>query len=262
MGLFDRLRNDTSDAKSIREDLLYALRTRLASFQGNEARGLRNIIIYLAPPAEQRSLFEAALLVHEPGRFREELLRVAQDYDVALPEGWELKTEFVEILPEEAGRLEGMPVALLLHSGQRPGPAVRSARIRVLVGDTGGEEYPLTSGGDRVNIGREGKVQLPDGFVRINAIAFHGDSKAEANRFVSRQHAHISYDASLGQFVLFADAGGLPPHNKTKVKSLGAETAVKLQSAEVPHLLRNGDQIMLGNTALLEFITDQPAAHG
>ncbi|RYY89672.1 MAG: FHA domain-containing protein [Chitinophagaceae bacterium] len=262
MGLFDRLRNDTADAKSIRDDLVYAIRTRLAAFQGAEARGLRAITLYLAPQPAERATYEAAILVHEPGSFRTEVARAAQDFDLSLPENWELKTEFCTSLPTEAIPVDGHAAAMLLQTGQRPGPAVQSARLRVLSGDTGQEEYQLQPDTSRVNIGREARVQLPDGFVRINTIAFSGESESETNRFVSRQHAHIRYDASLGQFLLFADGGGLPPHNKTKVKGVGSETAIKLQSAEVPHLLRNGDQIMLGHSALLEFITDQQSTNG
>lgn len=262
MGIFDRFKNEQADAKSIREDLLYALRSRLAGFQGNEARGLRSITLYLAPDPSRRAEYEAALLLHEPGRFREEVTRVAADYDLQLPAAWEWNTEFVDTVPAQAVPVEGHPAGIWIAAGTRQAPAATGARLRVLSGSTGQAEYSLRPDGSRITIGREERVQLPDGFVRINTVAFAADSSDEANRFVSRQHAHIRYDAALGQYLLFADAGGLPPHNKTKVKSRGADTAVKLQSAEVPQQLRDGDQIMLGHSALLEFTLDQNTAHG
>ena len=261
MGLFDRFKNDSADAKSIRADLLYALRTRLSAFQGNEAGGLRSITLYLAPGDARRAEYEAAVLAHEPERFRAEVQRMADDYHLELPAGWELRTEFCTQLPAEAVPVEGLPAGIWFAAGKRQAPAVQKARLRVLAGVAEQAEYRLEPGGARINIGREPKVQLPDGFVRINTVAFLGDVPEEANRFVSRQHAHIRYDTVLGQYLLFADSGGLPPHNKTKVKGRGDEAAVKLQSAEVPHQLRDGDQIMLGHSALLEFITDQNTAH-
>ncbi|WP_165917221.1 FHA domain-containing protein [Flaviaesturariibacter aridisoli] len=262
MGLFDRFKNDSTDAKSIRADLLYALRTRLSAFQGNEAGGLRSITLFLAPDDTLRAAYEAAIQAHEPKRFRAEVERQAEDYHLELPAGWDLRTEFCAALPAEATPVEGHPAGIWIAAGRRSAPAVQKARLRVLCGVAEQADYPLQPGGERITIGRERQVQLPDGFVRINTVAFLGDSPEEANRFVSRQHAHIRYDAALGQYLLFADAGGLPPHNKTKVKGRGEEVAVKLQSAEVPHQLRDGDQIMLGTSALLEFNTEQNSVHG
>ncbi|GAB4092130.1 FHA domain-containing protein [Flaviaesturariibacter terrae] len=262
MGFFDRFKTERSDAKSIREDLLYALRNRLSSFQGGEAAGLRSITLYLAPAPSARAEYEAAVYAGEPGRLRAEVERVAADYALDLPASWELQTEFTGAVPGEAAPVEGHPAGIWIAAGAKAAPAVRGAGLRVLAGKAEQEEYRLEPDGSRTTIGREKKVQLADGFIRINTVAFLGDSDDEANRFVSRQHAHIRYDSSIGQFLLFADAGGLPPHNKTKVRARGAEGAVKLQSAEVPHLLRDGDQIMLGHTALLEFSTTQSEAHG
>jgi hypothetical protein len=53
-------------------------------------------------------------------------------------------------------------------------------------------------------------------------------------------------------FVLYPDEGGVPPMNKIKVRTV-AGTPVKLQTTEVGHHLQEGDQIILGESALLEF---------
>jgi hypothetical protein len=262
MGIFDQQKKGGADAKSIRDDLIYAIRTRLAGFQGSEGKGLRGLHLYLVPPAAQRAEYEAAVHLGEPGRFQKEVERIAADYDLSLPARWEITIEFREALPEEAAPIDGHPAGLWISTQGAAAPAVRTALVRVLHGEAEQAEYKLDAGTDRITIGREKTVPLPNGFMRENVIAFRGDSSEEANRSVSRQHAHIRYDAGLGQFLLFADAGGLPPQNKTKVKRRGEEGAIKLQSAEIPHLLRDGDQIILGNAALLQFSTGQSHANG
>ncbi|RYZ21777.1 MAG: FHA domain-containing protein [Chitinophagaceae bacterium] len=262
MGLFDRFKTrEATDAKSIREGLLYAIRGRLSAFQGSEGKGLRSLNLFLTPVPAVRAEYEAAVFYHEPGRLQQEVARIADDYNLSLPASWELKTQFCDSLPAEAEPVSGLAAGIWIATGSRSAPAVGAARLRVLAGVAEREAYPLPADESRINIGRGAQVQLPDGFARINTVAFADDTGLEANSFVSRQHAHIRYDAGLGQFLLFADAGGLPPHNKTKVKGAGDAAAVKLQSAEVPHLLRDGDQIILGHSALLEFITSKPGAH-
>ncbi|HLL43902.1 MAG TPA: hypothetical protein VK369_12230, partial [Segetibacter sp.] len=59
-------------------------------------------------------------------------------------------------------------------------------------------------------------------------------------------------DAESGAFYIFADEGGVPPHNKMKVRIEGG-TPVKLQTTQVGHRLQEGDQVILGESALLEF---------
>jgi hypothetical protein len=53
--------------------------------------------------------------------------------------------------------------------------------------------------------------------------------------------------------MLFADEGGVPPKNKIKVKSANDDNTIKLNSTHIGHLLREGDQIVLGEAAVLEF---------
>ena len=95
-------------------------------------------------------------------------------------------------------------------------------------------------------------MQTADSFYRVNTVAFPANSSNESNRFVSRQHAHIEWDAETGAFLLFADEGGVPPRNKVKVRSADGNI-VKLQTIHFGHQLQEGDQIILGDSALLEF---------
>ena len=53
--------------------------------------------------------------------------------------------------------------------------------------------------------------------------------------------------------MLYADEGGVPPGNKIKVKTLKDDNLVKLHSTEIGHCLIDGDQVILGDSAVLEF---------
>jgi pSer/pThr/pTyr-binding forkhead associated (FHA) protein len=119
-------------------------------------------------------------------------------------------------------------------------------------GEAENEVYNIASTDPKVTIGRERKVQTADGFFRENIIAFPSESTVESNRSVSRQHAHIEWDANNGVFCLFADEGGIPPLNKMKVRDAEGNV-VKIQTTEIGHQLKQGDQIMLGESAVLEF---------
>jgi hypothetical protein len=124
--------------------------------------------------------------------------------------------------------------------------------IRVLNGEAEKEQYTISSTSSRINIGRERRAHTADGFFRENHIAFPDSSSNESNRSVSRQHAHIEWDKEMGAFYLYADEGGIPPHNKMKVRTEGG-LPIKLQTTEIGHRLQEGDQIIIGESALLEF---------
>ena len=75
----------------------------------------------------------------------------------------------------------------------------------------------------------------------------------DVNRSVSRQHAHIEWEPRSGSFLIFADEGGIPPNNKMKDAHCRRTWLIKMQAIEVGHRLEEGDQIILGDTAVLEF---------
>lgn len=53
--------------------------------------------------------------------------------------------------------------------------------------------------------------------------------------------------------MLFADDGGVPPRNKVKIRSKTDHNPVKLTFTELGFILNEGDQIILGESAVLEF---------
>jgi hypothetical protein len=118
-----------------------------------------------------------------------------------------------------------------------------------LNGEAEQDTYLLDSSGGRINIGRESRVQAAGNYVRKNTIAFR---PTERNRSVSRQHAHIEWEADSNSFLIFADEGGIPPNNKVKVRTAEG-VLIKMQAIEVGHRMQEGDQVILGDMAVLEF---------
>lgn len=257
--MFARFKNEGEetkpDVKSVRSQLLRFIKEQLQQWEGGEGRNIRSMHLYLTCNADEKSLYEAAVYTDEEGRFKNsEVQRIADDYAIELPAEWNFEAVFTDTVPPGAAVAKNLPAALIVSSGLRKPAQVQTARayLRVLNGEAEQELYRFSSENGRINIGRDKKVQAGDGFYRENFVAFPAGSQHESNRFISRQHAHVEWDKETGLFMLFADDGGVPPRNKVKVRPVGGE-AIKLQSTHIGYTLRHGDQIMLGDSALLEF---------
>ena len=254
--MFDFLKqkNDSTrpDVKTVRHQLLSFIKEQLQRWEG-EGSYIKGMQLFIVA-GEDKHLYENALYFQEPGRFQEEeVQKIADDYAIALPAEWTMDILFPETLPEEAIRARDLPVALHIVTNRKPTinkPA--SGRITVLNGEAEQKTYTITAKDGRICIGREREAQTPEGFVRINNIAFPGYSNNPANKYISRQHAHIEWNSEGGCFFLYADEGGIPPRNKIKVQTAKGEL-VKLQAMHIGHPLGDGDQIILGEMALLQF---------
>lgn len=255
MGFFSRDKKEGNDVKSLRDAILYFIRQRLSSAEGGEGTHIRGIHLYFNCTEATRPDYEAAVFYGDEARFKREIQRIADDYAIGLPAVWVLEMVFTDVVPAEAEPIAGVQGSIWVSTSGKATPATTTGIIRVLQGEAEHNEYILQPDAGIINIGREKQVRSADGFMRINHICFPAGSSHEANKFISRQHAHIVYDQESGQFLLFADEGGIPPNNKVKVRRKDAATPVKLQSRQVPHSLQDGDQVMLGDGALIEFIT-------
>lgn len=244
--------NRTLDVKAVRDGLLRFIKEQLQKLEGGEGNSVRSIHLFLSPPAEEKYIYESAVYFEDGDRFKHEVQKIADDYAIDLPENWELETSFDASVPAEAIKVPRLDAAVFIQTRKRRLHKTATACLRILNGEAEKEEYNISSTSGIVNIGRERQVQTEDGFFRINHIAFPGNSQHESNRYVSRQHAHVEWDEENGVFLLFADEGGVPPKNKIKVKPLRGNV-VKLQSTAIGYPLEEGDQIVLGETALLEF---------
>jgi pSer/pThr/pTyr-binding forkhead associated (FHA) protein len=157
-------------------------------------------------------------------------------------------------LPDTGIRMANLNVALIIKTPEHVVVNKSStAYVKVLNGEAEQNTYTITSADGKINIGRERKAQDGEGFLRENHIAFPDGSSNAANKYVSRQHAHIEWNNDSASFILFADEGGVPPRNKVKVRSITDHNPVKLTFTELGHILHEGDQIILGESAVLEF---------
>lgn len=256
--MFDFLKqkNDDKpmDVKVIRNKLLQFIKDQLQRREGGEGSNIKGMELYIASSSDQKDVYEAIVYFHETDRFKnEEVQRIADDYAIELPSQWKLNLLFVDELPNEAVKSKELPVAL--HIGTKKQPSLNNptvAYLTVLTGEAEYKQYTISAGSARVCIGRDREVQTPDGFFRNNTIAFLVKSSTDSNKYISRQHAHIEWNEDNGCFYLFADEGGIPPRNKVKVQTVDG-SLIKLQTVHIGHPLKEGDQIMLGESSLLQF---------
>jgi len=258
MDLFKQKQEKATDVKLIRDGLLQGIKEQLSKAEGGEGSNIRGVHLFLNPVADERYLYEAAVYFTEEDKFKEdEVQRLADNFALDLPVDWAMELTFIDALPPEAATIEGLDAGLFIRTKKQAIAKTATAFIKVLNGEAEKEVYQIESAQKRINIGRDKKVQSDDGFFRVNNIAFPAESEHESNKFISRQHAHIEFDDDSGQFLLFADEGGIPPRNKIKVRSVNDAAPVKLYSTRIAHGLSEGDQIMLGESALLEFSYSQ-----
>ncbi|MGZ3873347.1 MAG: FHA domain-containing protein [Mucilaginibacter sp.] len=241
------------DVKGLRDSLLRFIKEELQKAEGGEGRNIKGIHLFIDANAAEKHLYEAAVYLEEKDKFKEEVQKIADDFALDLPENWVMEISFQEEFPPEAIRAVALNAAIFIRTKDNALQKSGSAYIRILNGEAEQEEYAITSSDGKINIGREKKAQVNDGFFRLNHIAFPGDRPNESNKFISRQHAHIEWNNEEGCFVLFADEGGVPPGNKIKIRATGNENLIKLISTQVGHNLGEGDQIILGESAVLEF---------
>jgi len=254
-GLFNKRNPEPpQDVKAIRELLLAGIKGELQKLEGGEGNYIKGLTLFMTCLPAEKYKYESAVFAEDEGKFKNEVQRIADDFAIDLPAGWTLQVSFVGELPEDAIKLAGLTAALSIRTPEHQVVThAKTAYIRPLNGEAEKNEYKINASDGKINIGREHQVQVSDGFFRINHIAFPDASQHEANKFISRQHAHIEWDADTESFLLFADEGGIPPRNKVKIRSLGEHSPVKLNVAELGHQLQEGDQIILGELAVLEF---------
>jgi hypothetical protein len=246
--------NDPKDAKTVRDRLLQCIKEQLKKAEGGEGANIKSIQVFIAAAPDERHMYESAVYFDEGDRFKnEEVQRIADDYAIELPEQWTMEINFVDTLPADAIKISGLDAALFIATRKNVVKKTATAYIKVRIGEAEKPVYAITSNSGKICIGRERSVQTGDGFYRENQIAFPQNSDNASNRFISRQHAHIEFDNESGNFVLFADEGGIPPRNKVKVRQVDDANPVKLFTTNFGHALQEGDQILLGESALLEF---------
>jgi hypothetical protein len=252
--MFEIFKNRPKDVKGIRSALLQFIKEQLQKAEGGEGTNITALYLFLSCNEDERYLYELAVYFDLPDKFKQdEVQKIADDYAIELPPNWTLEISFSKEIPAEAARSSTVDAALLVSTFKNP-PLHKEATayINVLNGEAEKERYLISSTSRKINIGRGKNVQTSDGFFRKNSIVFTESGNNDRNRAVSRQHAHIEWDPGIGAFFLFADEGGVPPANKVKVRATGGNP-VKLMTTQIGHRLEDGDQVILGESAVLEF---------
>jgi len=131
-------------------------------------------------------------------------------------------------------------------------PARRSAKLTVLEGKANRSDVPLSKA--RINIGRTVTVYRNEGLSRRNDLAF--TEETDVNRTVSREHAHIEYHESAGEYRIYNDRWY--KRNEKGEGSCGIWIVRDGLSREVHRnergtRLRSGDEIHLGK-AVVRFV--------
>jgi hypothetical protein len=240
------------DVKALRDAILRCVKQELQKAEGGEGRNIKGIYLFVTCPESERHIYEAAVYFDGPERFKNDIQKIADDFALGLPDGWILETSFPEEAPLQAITLKGLNASLFIRTKDNTIQKSASAYIKVLAGAAEKKVYKIDSTQGKINIGRDKSAQVSDGFFRQNDIAFPHD-KDEANKYISRQHAHIEWNNENSCFMFFADEGGIPPGNKVKVRSAASETLNKLLSTQIGHRLDEGDQVILGESAVIAF---------
>jgi hypothetical protein len=163
--------------------------------------GARQVFPYELVRVSMRGVEESRAAVFRTGFFRRYLEHEVQGClradGVRFPEQLQVHVEVATGLP-----LPNEPwLTVSVGSLKEAGAEEHAARLVVREGSANARELPLAK--SRVYIGREVDVYRNGGMHRRNDLAFVEDN--EWNRSVSREHAHIDYDRTTGEYRLFND---------------------------------------------------------
>lgn len=255
--IFNLFKNKTEqhpdDVKGIRHGLLQFIKQELQKAEGGEGANIKGLCIYLNCSPTERHIYEAAVYVDEQDKLKAEIQRISDDYALDLPSNWTLSIAFDEEVPDEAAVMPNLNAAFFVKTNKHFVKQNATAHLKALSGETSEPSYILSSDSGKYNIGRDAKAQSDEGYFRTNHIAFPSNSKNESNKYISRQHAHIEWNNDVAKFMIYADEGGIPPRNKIKIRSALTEKITKLHATHIGHELEEGDQIVLGESVVLEF---------
>ena len=214
-----------------------------AGKRGDRIFPFNRITIELAADsAERKAVLET---LFDPGQLGDDIRATLKEERVTPPDDLTVAVRYPEdALVEmrvlcERGKSEPVPVSA-------PALAVvelTPARLLTITGVSSAAEFSLDR--PRVNLGREAEITDTLGrAIRRNEL-FFPEQAHEANPSVSRSHAHISFDASSGEWRIFDDGS-----------SIGTTLFRDGRRIDVPAhagrgvALRPGDEIYLGQVRL------------
>jgi hypothetical protein len=163
--------------------------------------GARRVFPFDLVRVDMRGVEESRGLVFRSSFFRRylehEIHGSLRADNVRFPEQLRVEVEVATGLP-----LPNEPwLTVTAGSHQQPAGSEKAARLVVQQGSANTPELPIEK--PRLHIGREVDVYRDGGVHRRNDLAFVEDS--DVNRSVSREHAHIEFDRTAGEYRLFND---------------------------------------------------------
>jgi pSer/pThr/pTyr-binding forkhead associated (FHA) protein len=237
----------TREVLEIRRDILEDVRDHIQpKGQGRSVLPCNAISIRIAAGnREQQDLLEAAFGEDE---MEEDVRGLLREADCPVPAGFSVRVSVTQdtalaasARPFLAEYLNTNAESAVSRHGRNPRP---NAKLTILRGEADVAEYTVRS--DRVNIGRLKEVTGDkDGLRRRNDVAF-----ADTETTVSREHAHIRYDAESGKFRLY-----------DSLSQRGTSVFRDGRRLEVPKglthgfQLRTGDEIHVGD-ARIAFVSE------
>jgi hypothetical protein len=210
--------------------------------------GARMVFPFDLVRVSMRGVEESRATVFRSGFFRSYLEHEIQGNlradSVRFPEQLRVEVEVATglPLPNEAW------LTVAAGSQEHPAGSGKPGRLVVRTGSANSPELPIEK--PRVHVGREVDVFRNGGMRRRNDLAFVEDS--EVNRSVSREHAHIDYDKTTGEYRLFNDrwyARGTDCGTRIVRDGVSLEVHRDTRGAR----LEPGDEIHLGR-AIVTFV--------
>jgi len=208
--------------------------------------GAREVFPYDLVCVSMRGVEEERAIVFRSSFFRQYLEHETQTRlrmeNARFPESLRVEVDVTTGLPKA-----GEPWLTVAVTSREAAPeAEQFAHLMVQQGSANTAEIALDK--PRTFIGRDLEVHRNGGFFRRNDLAFAGES--DINRTVSREHAHIEYDRSTGEYRLFND----------RWYARGTDCGTRIYrdgvSIEVHHdtrgtRLQPGDEIHLGQAVMI-----------
>jgi len=119
------------DVKTVRDGLLRFIKEEFQKAEGGEGRNIKEVTIFISCSPGEKHIYEAAVFLNEKGRFKHEVQRIADDYALDIPEGWELVVVFQDEIPPGAVKLESLHAAIFIRAKENSiqGPATAYLRV-------------------------------------------------------------------------------------------------------------------------------------
>lgn len=162
------------------------------------------------------------------------------------PPGFDVEVSYVRRQPSNWAPDQRIAIAVVSDS-RKPGavtqrPTQTAIKLTVVNGTATRNSYTFLE--HVISIGRSERPVDDRGKARPNQIAFHDDSDA-ANKTVTRVHASIRFDRSIGSYRIFDEGSS----NGTRIIRGGAVIDVPKHDP-IGVVLASGDEIQLGKASL------------